>query len=325
MHRFHNILAGVDFKAQPSSGIPEISVASQEAIGQAVQLARDYAARLTFFSVLDMSERTFHRLTDQPWSGLSRTTETVVNNALTEQSELARRAGIESSFTLARGKAWLEISLQVMRSKHDLVVVGGGHSHGLRRLILGNTASNLIRKCPSPVWVCRGAGLPEAMRILVASDLTAVTDEALRIALALKQTRGAKVYLFHAVEFPLDQIWSTGLQDPTTEAYHERVRVEAKQSLYRQLERTAEGIPALEVDVQVADLISLADSAILNAIQRWNIDLLIIGTIARSGIPGVLIGNTAERLLPEVTCSMLTVKPVGFRSPIQPLVRTRVC
>ena len=41
-----------------------------------------------------------------------------------------------------------------------------------------------------------------------------------------------------------------------------------------------------------------------------------MGTISRTGIPGILVGNTAEKLLERVDCSLLTVKPEGFVSPV---------
>ena len=40
-----------------------------------------------------------------------------------------------------------------------------------------------------------------------------------------------------------------------------------------------------------------------------------MGTMARSGIAGLLIGNTAERVLRKLPCSVLAVKPDGFVSP----------
>jgi nucleotide-binding universal stress UspA family protein len=38
--------------------------------------------------------------------------------------------------------------------------------------------------------------------------------------------------------------------------------------------------------------------------------------VARRGIPGLLIGNTAERILRKLPCSVLAVKPDGFVSPV---------
>jgi nucleotide-binding universal stress UspA family protein len=42
-----------------------------------------------------------------------------------------------------------------------------------------------------------------------------------------------------------------------------------------------------------------------------------IGTVGRSGVKGMLLGNTAEKVLDTCDCSMLTVKPDGFVSPIE--------
>lgn len=41
-----------------------------------------------------------------------------------------------------------------------------------------------------------------------------------------------------------------------------------------------------------------------------------MGTVCRTGLSGFFIGNTAEKILDEVHCSVLTVKPDGFQSPI---------
>ena len=45
-------------------------------------------------------------------------------------------------------------------------------------------------------------------------------------------------------------------------------------------------------------------------------DLIIMGTVARTGIPGFIMGNTAEEILNQIDCSVLAVKPPGFATPI---------
>ena len=47
------------------------------------------------------------------------------------------------------------------------------------------------------------------------------------------------------------------------------------------------------------------------------IDLVVMGTVARTGIAGFIIGNTAERLLQRLVCSVYAVKPDGFRTPVR--------
>ncbi|NIB41021.1 universal stress protein [Pseudomaricurvus alkylphenolicus] len=45
--------------------------------------------------------------------------------------------------------------------------------------------------------------------------------------------------------------------------------------------------------------------------------LLIMGSVCRTGLPGLFIGNTAETVIDSVSCNVLTVKPSDFASPIQ--------
>ena len=54
-----------------------------------------------------------------------------------------------------------------------------------------------------------------------------------------------------------------------------------------------------------------------------DVDLLVLGTVARRGISGFFLGNTAEIILSKVECSVLAVKPVGFVSPVKTQSRKR--
>ena len=67
-------------------------------------------------------------------------------------------------------------------------------------------------------------------------------------------------------------------------------------------------------------LISIVDgeayTEILHHVSGNDIDLLCMGTIARSGLAGLFTGNTAENVLPWVTCSLIAIKPEGFAPPL---------
>ena len=52
-------------------------------------------------------------------------------------------------------------------------------------------------------------------------------------------------------------------------------------------------------------------------IDENGIDILVMGTVARTGIAGFLIGNTAENVIQELSCSLLALKPKGFVSPVK--------
>jgi nucleotide-binding universal stress UspA family protein len=55
---------------------------------------------------------------------------------------------------------------------------------------------------------------------------------------------------------------------------------------------------------------------VIRAVLRKSHDLVVMGTVARTGIMGLLIGNTAETILDQLDCSVLAVKPEGFLTPV---------
>lgn len=322
MQRFRNILVGVDLTQGASDGAPSLGPDNQEAVRRACWLASQNGARLLFFSALNMTDAAIHRVTTHHRSRHLQALHTVedsVREALDELVQEATAAGVKHpDAKLVRGRGWLEITRQVLRGEHDLVVVGSRHLHGLRRILMGSTAMNLVRKCPCAVWVTKAGMELGPMKVLVATDLTPVAQDALRLALSLRELSGAELHVLHAVEYPLDLHWSTGLNDPATEEYHRQVRDEAMKTLNQHLSMALDGRLASGVGVHLADRVALPDAAILHFIEEHKIDLLVIGTLARGGIPGLFIGNTAERLLPEVPCSVLTVKPANFHCPVHP-------
>ena len=50
--------------------------------------------------------------------------------------------------------------------------------------------------------------------------------------------------------------------------------------------------------------------------KRLAVDCILVGTVARTGIPDFIIGNTAETILEQMECSVLAIKPPGFETPV---------
>lgn len=46
-------------------------------------------------------------------------------------------------------------------------------------------------------------------------------------------------------------------------------------------------------------------------------NLVVLGTVARTGLFGLIMGNTAETILRSVSCSVLALKPDGFETPVR--------
>ncbi|HVC96552.1 MAG TPA: universal stress protein, partial [Pirellulales bacterium] len=50
--------------------------------------------------------------------------------------------------------------------------------------------------------------------------------------------------------------------------------------------------------------------------RRVDADVIVMGSVGRGGIPGLLIGNTAEKVMHAADVSVLIVKPDDFVSPV---------
>ena len=61
------------------------------------------------------------------------------------------------------------------------------------------------------------------------------------------------------------------------------------------------------------------EQAIPRFVSQRDINLLVMGAISRSRLENALVGHTAERLLEEVPCDMLIIKPDGFVDPSRPV------
>jgi universal stress protein E len=70
-----------------------------------------------------------------------------------------------------------------------------------------------------------------------------------------------------------------------------------------------------EVPIQLVE--GEPERAISQFVDKNGVDLVVMGTVARSGIAGLVMGNTAERVLQRLRGSVLAIKPPGFVSPVE--------
>ncbi len=317
MSLFRNILVGVDLTQydatthQPTAGAASV-------VKQAMWLGAKTSARLTFFSTMDLNLETLPQLERADLHQLTTSAEQIAAKILRGLVRQAREKGIEADDRLAIGKSWLELVRQVLRDHHDLLLIGTRDRKGLEWMLFGSTAVKVLRHCPCPVWVVKPDGDQSPMKILVTSGLDPAAEEGLRLVAQLGQVTAVEVHLLHVVDFPLDRHWAPSLPDAREETYRRRVREHAVKELEGQIDRAGARSLRPPVHVHLLDEIgTLADEGILGFLQKHPMDLLVMGTIGRSGLAGVMIGNTAERLLPQLSCSLLAIKPKDWVSPVK--------
>lgn len=314
MQRFQNILVGVDLSHADRLAASELNPPTREAIRRATWLAEHLSSRVTLFAALDLSAHT-RTLLQEEYDQAIRNVEEAANDVLTELAEEARQRGIAVTTRLAFGVPWEEMTREVLRAGHDLVIVGTRDLGPAKRLLFGSTGLKLMRNCPCPVWVTKPDPDWDDLKIMVPSDFSDVSTDALHLAIDGAQLAEAKVHLLHAIDQSIDRhLIQAGVSDAQIAEYRRAEEEEFEHRLHDQLSQT--DYRTLTHGVQVHVKRGPADIVIADAVEDYGADLLILGTHARTGIAGFFIGNTCERLLAQVNCSVMAVKPRGFECPV---------
>lgn len=186
----------------------------------------------------------------------------------------------------------------------------------------GTTTMKLLRMCPLPIWTVRDDSKRPA-RVMAAVDVGPEHVDLSRRILSLAQgfvaPRAAPLVVLHAWE-----LWGEGLLAARGRMSKAELAA-ALEDMKRDRDQHVRELLAGErlTDHVVVKLVKGDASQVVPAMVRDNrIDLLVMGTLARTGLRGLVMGNTAERILHEVSCSILTVKPEGFVSPLSSLEPT---
>lgn len=312
MEFFRNILVGVDLSRAKQSTVEHLSAATQSAIERAIWLAGHVRAELTYFSAIDLALPHRDLLKE---SGLQTLT-AAAQSVLDELVANAEREGIQAHSHIAHGKASEEILKHVEQNQNDLVIVGTRDAGWASRLLFGSTGLRLLRLCPCPVWITKPSANWEDLEILVASDLSEVSEDALDLGVRAARMLGARLRVVHALEHHLNlHLSHVGLRDEEIETYYQILRHDAERRLNEQLFRTDFRTVQKGVIAEVKE--GPADVVLLETIQAHKIDLVIMGTIARRGLWGLLIGNTAEKLLSQLPCGILAIKPRNYTGSVE--------
>jgi nucleotide-binding universal stress UspA family protein len=213
------------------------------------------------------------------------------------------------------GTPYIELIHCVQAQGFDLVVSGTRGQKGWKRFLVGSTSDRLLRNCPCPVWVVKAAQGQSPRTILVPVDFSAGSAEALRVASQLAAVAGATLHVLHVVdEEDVPELAETDELQLPPALSRRKVNRAAIDRFDEFLAGLPDGGPKPEVHVGHGN----PWQVIGTTAKKLNADLLAMGTVGRSGLPGLLLGSTAERVLHTCPVSLLAVKPAGFVSPIDP-------
>lgn len=307
---YKRILAAIDF-----------SPYAEAAARQAVWLARQGGGTITLVHILPDFRSVVLSASHQAKVDLFYGEGSVFQHEVRQESDAKMRkmigdldaTDLDVKVETLLGAPYAEITHAVQQEGYDLVLAGTRGLAAWEQFFVGSTTKRLIRKCPSSVWIVKAehAGPPKA--VLAATDFSDVSRRAVLEGLRVAQLASAEFHVLHVVDsrdVPEDIISRV----PQGSSLRHEINEEAK----HRFDGFVESLNTDPEKVQRHLSFGTPWQEVGRLAKHLKIDLIAMGTVGRSGIKGVFLGNTAERVLATCDCSILTVKPADFVSPIMP-------
>ncbi len=200
--------------------------------------------------------------------------------------------------------------------------------------LLGSLDMRLIRTCPCPISILDARARIESHTVFAAAVEVApmasdqesnvkLNRHILELAMSALTGEEHKLYVIHAwtlygesilgsPRFKMSKEELTELQEP-----ERRARLKKVEDLVADFRAGLSPADAARFDPKIHLVKGDPNTALPAAIKALGVDILIMGTASRSGLSGLILGNTAEEILHSVACSVVVAKPEGFISSVE--------
>jgi nucleotide-binding universal stress UspA family protein len=208
----------------------------------------------------------------------------------------------------------------VERFGHDLLVRSHARDVAARGpRPFGPVDVQLVRRCPCPVWAVGAGAQPEHPRLVAAIDVStvdpikqALNRRMIELALLLTRLQEGSLILMYAWQPFAEQRVAGQASDDEYSMYLDDTRRRAKQHLVMLAESFGNRLAGTQLELRRGSLKEVLPEFVV----AEGIDIVVVGTMGRTGILRQLRGNTAEQLLDRLPCSVVAVKPASSTSAL---------
>jgi universal stress protein E len=202
-----------------------------------------------------------------------------------------------------------------------LIVAQQHATHHAAPWLLRYTDWELLRQSPVPVLLVKSRRAYRNPGVLATVDpshafakTSGLDNEILRAGAAISHALRGKLHVLHAYTPSIIGMDPSMLNVPgATQMIVEKARKEAQAGLVKAISGARIG----KVPPKRCHLAGYhAVDAIPEVARENGCDIVVMGALSRSGLKRALIGNTAERLLEDLTCDVLVVKPPRFATHV---------
>ena len=310
MHHYHHLLYISHGTADETEGLK-----------QALSLARNNQAPLKVLVVCPEFPKEFPKYQQKyEQSLMAQARESIA--ATRSQLGLDENAVSISVELMSDNAAVVSIIQRVMQDGYDLVIKEAeprDAQGGFKAIDM-----ELLRKCPAAVWLCRPiAHSRDQIQVAVAIDpdaheppAEALSERMLELSRSMAYNCSGELHIVSCWDYEFEtflrgNLWvdvpDTAIADTVMQT-----RGEHRRALERLIQNADIGEP-----YQVHHLRGKPAELIPEFVRNNAIDILVMGTLARTGIPGFMFGNTAENIVQNIACSLMALKPRGFVSLVK--------
>ena len=197
----------------------------------------------------------------------------------------------------------------------DLIVMGTHGRRGLRRMMVGSVAEEVVRLALCPVFTVRSHTTRDddmdawvIRRVLTPVDLSKRSVFAARHAAALAAVYGADldlVYVLDTMSVP------TGPYDAIGGVAYQGLSEQAKKGLDALANELEEEVPAVRGRITSHIRLGHVVSEILGLAETRGADLLVLASHGHTGLERLLMGSVSAQLIRSASCPVFTVKSFG--------------
>lgn len=188
----------------------------------------------------------------------------------------------------------------------DLLIKDAGRATALRAVLPLSVDHELLRLCPFPLYLVHGGGEDLPKKIVVAVDPAhpwhcdgALNERIIFAARDYALQADASMELLSVCSADTDR-------NVHNNDEYEQQRLAHKMGLAMLVKKF--GVAAQHIHVHHGEAVS----TLAREVRASGAGLLVIGSLCRSGIGRLVAGSVAARLVDEIDCDLLAVKPAGF-------------
>lgn len=293
------------------------TVEQQQSLSRSIELARKSGAQITaFLSIYDFSYEMTTMLSAEEREAMRKAVLSEKEQWLKTLTHQYQDVQFDTK-VVWHNRPFEAIIREVLGHDYDLVVKGTHQHDTLKSVIFTPTDWHLIRKCPAPLLLVKDHNWPVGGAVVAAVNASsddeqhqALNQRIVQDAKFIAQLAQGDLHLVNA--YPATPV-NIAIEIPefNPSQYNETVKEHHLNST-REL-GTQHGIATHHQHVEEG----LPEDVIPRIAKKLDSELVVMGTVGRTGLSAALVGNTAEHVIDSLDCDVLALKPDGYHSPLE--------